>query len=710
MVLPKFFKSPKSPGKKKNKTTNPPDRHSEDESTSVPDPEAAPRRKHTHLRDLVHHRDSEHDKKQKPERSHSQRSEKPDKPSHRRHHSNKSVSSSTTHTSSSRSQIKPSSKSYRDPHQQLQLPPASSPLGSTKRRSKKASRDLYDHPLNLPPDELRRLSAMAAARDEARGSLDLESEMPTSPSSVVTPSQNFSVTTAAETNGVSSGTDDEERSPTPPPHIVTSPPVPVVDAEACKLAGNKFFKAGDYQRAILEYTKAVDAQPSSATYLSNRAAAYISANQYREALEDCKQADVLEPGNPKIMHRLARIYTALGQPSEALAVYSRIQPPASAKDKAPAEAMLRYIMQAEETLKQDNGGGSMVLYSLDQAVRGLGGGTTQPRKWLLMRIEAYLKMGNVNALGDAQNIAMSLLRENNQDPDALFLRGRLFYLQGDNEQAVMHFRRALSLDPDSTQTVKYLRMVQKLLRTKEEGNAAFKARRYREAINLYTTGLAIDPTNKDINSKLLQNRAQAYVNINEYEKAIRDCTRALDLDPTYAKAKRVRAKAYGSAGDWEKAVNELKSIAESHPGEKGLQEEIRNAEWELKKSQRKDYYKILGVEKTATEQEIKKAYRKLAIQHHPDKNRDGDGSDEQFKEIGEAYEVLSDPHKRASYDNGEDLLDSSDMFSGGGFSHMGGMGGQNIRIDPNIIFNMMNGGGGFARAGGHPFETHHHGW
>lgn len=343
------------------------------------------------------------------------------------------------------------------------------------------------------------------------------------------------------------------------------------------------------------------------------------------------------------MHRLARIYTALGRPSEALAVYSQIQPPASAKDKAPAEAMLRHITQAEETLKQDRGGGSMVLYSLDQAVRGLGAGMTQPRKWLLMRIEAYLKMGNVNALGDAQNIAMSLLRENNQDPDALLLRGRLFYLQGDNEQAIKHFKRALSLDPDSRETVRYLRMVQKLLRAKEDGNAAFKARRYREAINLYTAGLSIDPTNKDINSKLLQNRAQAHANLNEHEKAIEDCTKALELDPMYTKAKRVRAKAYGAAGDWEKAVNELKSIAESNPTEKGIQEEIRNAEFELKKSQRKDYYKILGVDKTATDNEIKKAYRKLAIQHHPDKNRGEDKSDEIFKEIGEAYEILSDP-------------------------------------------------------------------
>ena len=81
---------------------------------------------------------------------------------------------------------------------------------------------------------------------------------------------------------------------------------------------------------------------------------------------------------------------------------------------------------------------------------------------------------------------MSLLRDNNQDPDVLFLRGQLFYLQGENEQAIKHFKGALSLDPDSSKTVKYLRMVQRLLRTKDEGNAAFKAKRYQEAIDKMT--------------------------------------------------------------------------------------------------------------------------------------------------------------------------------------------------------------------------------
>jgi DnaJ family protein C protein 7 len=393
---------------------------------------------------------------------------------------------------------------------------------------------------------------------------------------------------------------------------------------------------------VIDVEKAIDLNPNSSIYRSNRAAANLAAHRYYDALEDAERANELDPGNPKILHRLARILTGLGRPAEALEVLDRIQPPASAADRQNPEKMLRFLNQAKETLAEDRGV-SMVVFCIEQARQYLGPGVKEPRAWTLMAAEAQLKMATGNSFGKAQDIAINLLRENNQDPDALLIRARAYYGLGETDQALKSLKLCLGLDPDMKSAIKLLRMVQKLVRTKEEGNTAFKAKDYRKAIELYTEALNVDPANKDMNAKILQNRAQAYINLKEYDDAINDCTEALRLDPTYSKAQKMRAKAHAGAGNWEEAVQDYKAVAEANPAEKGIAEDIRRAEFELKKAQRKDYYKILGVGKDATETELKKAYRKLAIQYHPDKNRDGAAGDEKFKEIGEAYETLIDP-------------------------------------------------------------------
>ena len=101
---------------------------------------------------------------------------------------------------------------------------------------------------------------------------------------------------------------------------------------------------------------------------------------------------------------------------------------------------------------------------------------------------------------------------------------------------------------------------------------------------------------------------------------------------------------------------------------------------------KRDYYEVLGLSKGASADEIKKAYRKLSKQFHPDLNKE-EGAEAKFKEIAEAYEVLSDDQKRARYDQfGHD--DPSAGFGGGGFSGAGGFGGF------EDIFSSFFGGGG----------------
>lgn len=108
-----------------------------------------------------------------------------------------------------------------------------------------------------------------------------------------------------------------------------------------------------------------------------------------------------------------------------------------------------------------------------------------------------------------------------------------------------------------------------------------------------------------------------------------------------------------------------------------------------------DYYQILGVERNADDATIKKAYRKLAMKYHPDRNPDDKEAEEKFKEIGEAYEVLSDADKRAAYDRM-----GHEAFKNGGMGGAGGAGGFGGFADPMDIFAQMFGGSGFGGFGG----------
>ncbi len=111
---------------------------------------------------------------------------------------------------------------------------------------------------------------------------------------------------------------------------------------------------------------------------------------------------------------------------------------------------------------------------------------------------------------------------------------------------------------------------------------------------------------------------------------------------------------------------------------------------------KRDYYEVLGVAKTASAEEIKKAYRKSAMKYHPDRNPGDKDAEEKFKELGEAYEILSDDNKRSRYDQfGFAGVDPSYGGGGSGFEGFGGFGGFG---DFGDIFGEFFGGGASRRA------------
>jgi DnaJ family protein C protein 3 len=253
-----------------------------------------------------------------------------------------------------------------------------------------------------------------------------------------------------------------------------------------------------------------------------------------------------------------------------------------------------------------------------------------------------------------------ILKEDEDNLDALLLRGRAYYYLADHDVASRHYQKGLRLDPEHSDLKKaYFGLKNLLKKTKSaEDNAA---------------------------------KGKLRLSAEDYKKA-------LAMDPDHTAYNRGEAKLLSE--DWEGAVQDLKEAAQKSPQDMGIREALMRAEKQLKLSKRKDWYKILGISKTASAAEIKRAYKKLALQWHPDKNVDNrEEAENMFREIAAAYEVLGDEDKRVRYDRGEDVDEMNMGGGGGGFNPFGGGGQQ-------YTFHFDGGfpGGGFPGGGGFQFN------
>jgi len=462
-------------------------------------------------------------------------------------------------------------------------------------------------------------------------------------------------------------------------------------AEQNKNEGNVYYKSTEYRKSIDLYTKAIELCPNAPAYYGNRAAAYMMIKKYKEAIADSKSAIAIDEFFVKGYLREGKSLLALGDYKSALRSFQKV------KELEPTNSNVDIDIQNCNEVKHfhetaehaySTGDYRKVVYLMDRALTN----SSCSSQYSILKAECLVYLGRYQ---EAQEIANDIVMKEQTNADALFVRGMCLYYQDNAEKAFPHFQRVLQFSPDHYKAKSFFKKAKSLQKSKIAGNDAFKAGKYQEAYDLYTESLAIDPDNKHINAALYFNRATTCSKLNKLDDCIRDCTKAIELDNGYIKAYARRAKSYMDKEDYESAVIDYEKVYKLDKTKEHSQL-LKDAKLELKKSKRKDYYKILGCSKTANDDEIKKAYRKSALAHHPDRfpNETEEKKIEEekkFKEIGEAYAVLSDPKKRSRYDNGQDLDEMSSGMGGGD-------------IDPNLLFQAFFGGGGspfmFQQSGG----------
>ncbi|KAL1351917.1 hypothetical protein HN51_015803 [Arachis hypogaea] len=441
----------------------------------------------------------------------------------------------------------------------------------------------------------------------------------------------------------------------------------------------------------------------NAAELFDKVSESIKVKHYTEALDDLNAAIEADPNLSEAYLFRASVLRQLCRYEQSEGSYKKfleLKP-----GHSTAEKELSQLLQAKsalETAQSLFGSGNFIksLEYIDKVVLVFSPACMEAK---LLKVKLLIADKEYeNAIAESG----FLLKEDENNLEALLLRGRAYYYLADHDVATRHYQKGLRLDPEHSELKKaYFGLKNLLKKTKSAEDNANKGK-LRVAVEEFKTALAVDPDHLAHNVHLHLELCKVLVKLGRGKDALDSCNEALKINEELLEALVQRGEAKLLIEDWEGAVEDLKSAAQKSPQDMNIREAVMRAEKALKLSKRKDYYKILGISKTASASEIKRAYKKLALQWHPDKNVENrEEAEAKFREIAAAYEVLSDEGKRTRYDRGEDLEDMAGG-GGGGFNPFGagGFGGQQYHFTFEGGFPGGGFGGGFPGGGGYEFH------
>ncbi|XP_010264715.1 PREDICTED: dnaJ protein P58IPK homolog [Nelumbo nucifera] len=420
---------------------------------------------------------------------------------------------------------------------------------------------------------------------------------------------------------------------------------------------------------------AQDGKHGNAADLFKRVSESVKVKRYSEALNDLNAAIEADPTLSEAYLHRASILRQLCRYDESERNYKKFL---ELKPGDPvAEKEHSQLLQAQNALDMafnlfDSGDFVKSLDYIDKVVLVFSPACSKAK---LLKVKVLLAVKDYSS---AISETGYMLKEDENNLDALLLRGRAYYFLADHDVALRHFQKGLRLDPEHSELKKTYFALKNLLKKTKSAEDNLGKGKLRLAVEDFKGALAVDPSHIAHNVHLHLGLCKVLVKLGRGKDALVSCTEALDIDEELTEALVQRGEAKLLVEDWEGAVNDLKTAAQKSPQDMNIREALMRAERSLKLSKRKDWYKILGISRTASIAEIKRAYKKLALQWHPDKNVDNrEEAEAKFREIAAAYEVLGDEEKRVRYDRGEDVEDMGmGMGGGGGFNPFGGGGQQ----------------------------------
>lgn len=457
-------------------------------------------------------------------------------------------------------------------------------------------------------------------------------------------------------------------------------------ASSLKVEANGKFESKHYKEAQSLYSKAIQvlqpflSDPSVpallATLYSNRAAAYLQLQSFTSCLDDCRLIiqQGWDPSNLKVYVRACRACIQLGdliQAQHFLQFGFQEHPGNSTlnKEKQTVQYLVELEVKAQQELQSRQYGSAKSRFGnlLMEAPSAV--------PFLLGAAQADLGLGLTDS---CLRMTKRVLLQHAQNPMGCWIRGQAVFLMGDAKVGIQLLQEALRLDPDSTtfkQSYKQAKQVQEWLTLAQQ---ALFSRKFQTAIdhltqcleayqptittstNTSTSGRSALPSKCALYATLYTQRAEAYLRLKQYANALKDCALVTYAQEDHVPAWLIRFQAHHGLGEHAIVLEQVGDLLQKWPQDHRLRQAYERADFLHRKEKRLDYYQLLGIPSIASEIEIKKAYKRKALELHPDKVPPGSSSEIQqqaqkrFQQLGEALEILTDDFQRRLYDEGYD--------------------------------------------------------
>ncbi|KAJ4950657.1 hypothetical protein NE237_027489 [Protea cynaroides] len=357
-----------------------------------------------------------------------------------------------------------------------------------------------------------------------------------------------------------------------------------LDSEELKVMGNEEYKKGKFAEALVFYDRAISLNPDKAAYRSNKSAALTGMGKILEAVFECREAIKIDPSYQRAHHRLATLHLRLGETEKALNHYKKSE--TSSNDYAKVHAVQTHVNRCNEARMMKDW-----QTLLKETKNAISSGADSALQVLAMQAEALLKLqrheeaeATVTNGPDFDVDACTKFFEGPTYSFILQIRAQVDMAAGRFEDAVAAAQRAVRLDSSNKEVNSLVRKARAVSAARNSGNDLFKASKFLEACVAYGEGLEYDP----LNSVLLCNRAACRSKLSQFEKAVEDCTNALNLRPSYSKARLRRADCYAKLERWEAAIKEYEMLKREAPGNEEVGRALFEAQLQLKKQQGED--------------------------------------------------------------------------------------------------------------------------